>query len=117
MLGAQAGLGIKRPLSEEASWHLPVAPLDRAQAAGLGPQQPPVAGMGLLWPVPEPSLPQIKRGWVRDDITPLGGSILPPLMGRGCGSLLPALGLMLSAVTPGENTKQLTQGTRSTPGA
>ena len=34
MLGTQAGLGIGRPLSEGASWHLPAAPLGRAQAAG-----------------------------------------------------------------------------------
>ena len=103
VLGAQAGLGIGRPLSEGASWHLPAAPLGRAQAAGPGPQQPPAAGMGLLWPFPEPSLPQTERGWIRDDLTSLGGSVLPPLMDRGYGSPLPALGLPLSGVMGGED--------------
>lgn len=34
MLGAQAGLGIGRLLSEGASWRLPAFPLGGAQAAG-----------------------------------------------------------------------------------
>lgn len=64
-----------------ASPLVPLSPLSRGEPAGPGPQQPPAAGMELLRPLPEASLP--RRTWAGSgcpcSLPPPGGRASPQL--------------------------------------